>query len=80
MCECAEVHACHKMPLIMLAINFYSLDATVGIQWTVADSVFILVGPGGLDWRLEMVGQGVIKRILEKILIDGGILLEIYLS
>jgi len=38
-CKCAEVHACHKMPLIMLAINFYSLDATVGIQWTVAESV-----------------------------------------
>lgn len=38
---CVKVHACHKMPLIMLAINFYSLDATAGIQWTVVGWVFV---------------------------------------
>lgn len=30
---CVKVHACHKMPLIMLAINFYCLDATAR-TWT----------------------------------------------
>lgn len=55
---CAEVHACHKIPFIMLAINFYSLDATVGIQWTVVVGLGFSVGLGGLHWPLEMGYEG----------------------
>lgn len=29
---CVKVHACHKMPLIMLAINFYCLDADANVD------------------------------------------------
>lgn len=29
---CVKVHACHKMPLIMLAINFYCLDADADLD------------------------------------------------
>lgn len=55
LCVCVKVHACHKMPLIMLAINFYSLDATAGIQWTVVGLVFVyFFGLGGLLWQVEM--------------------------